>query len=208
MTKLTLYSAAACPFAQRTRALLTELGKPFDQREVDLDNRDPELLKQSPTGKVPFLVDGDLSLFESAVINDYLAEKFGFDDAYSDELPKRALQRLVMRRWDDVIAPTFYHSLKDPEMPKEKRDEVQKELRFLAVAVQRVSDGARGLASLHVATHWARIDWLRDLSPLGGMVDEYPALRSWLDKCAAQDAIQKTLPDRDATVERYRQRYS
>ena len=69
---ITLFSAAACPFAQRTRALLEEVGASFKHREVDLDDRDPELLKLSPTGKVPFLVDGEVTLFESAVINDYL----------------------------------------------------------------------------------------------------------------------------------------
>jgi len=201
---ITLFSAGACPFAQRTRALLTELGAPFEQKEVDLDDRDPELLRLSPTGKVPFLVDGDVTLFESAVINDYLAEKLGFEGAYSDDVGKRALQRLVMRRWDDVVVPLFYRSLKQPEAIAERRDELQRELRFLAVAVQRIADGGRGLAAFHVATHWARIDWLRELSPLGGVIDEYPALRAWLDKAAAQPSIRATLPDREATIARYR----
>lgn len=204
---ITLFSAAACPFAQRTRALLAELDRPFKQREVDLENRDPELLKLSPTGKVPFLVDGDVTLFESQVINDYLAEKYGFDSAYSDDPEKRALQKLVMRRWDDVVAPAFYRSLGQPEAITERRDELQRELRFMATAVQRFGDEARSLAALHVATHWARIDWLRELSPLGSLIDEYPALRAWLDKAAAQASIQQTLPDREATVERYRRKY-
>lgn len=204
---ITLFSAAACPFAQRTRALLDQLDQSFDLREVDLENRDPELLKQSPTGKVPFLVDGDVTLFESQVINDYLAEKLGCEGAYSDDVGKRALQKLVMRRWDDVVAPAFYRSLSRPEEIDDRRDELQRELRFLATAVQHIGDGGLGLAALHVATHWARIDWLSELSPLGSLIAEYPALRAWLDKAVAQPSIQKTLPDRDATVERYRRKF-
>ena len=88
--------------------MLEHMNEPFELREVDLDDRDPELLELSPTGKVPFLVDGNLELFESAVINDYLAEKLGFQRAYSDDLGRRALQRLVMRRWDDIVVPAFY----------------------------------------------------------------------------------------------------
>ena len=46
--------------------------------EVDLlaqANRKPEFLKHNPNGKVPVLVDGDLSLWESNAIMTYVASK-------------------------------------------------------------------------------------------------------------------------------------
>ncbi len=176
---IAIFSSAGCPFAHRTRALLKHLNEPFELREVDLDDRDPELLELSPTGKVPFLVDGDLTLFESAVINDYLAEKLGFQGAYSDDLERRALQRLVMRRWDDIVVQAFYRTLRRAE----------------------------NLAAFHVATHWVRMDWLREFTRLPALIDEHPALRRWLDQAVELPAVQRTAPNREETVERYRRRY-
>ncbi len=151
---ITIFSSAGCPFAHRTRALLNHLNEPFELREIDLDDRDPELLELSPTGKVPFLVDGDLKLFESAVINDYVAEKLGFDGAYSDDLERRALQRLVMRRWDDIVVPAFYRTLRRPGILEEElRATLSRELAFLSTAVRRAGiDVVIGIAELDSRT--------------------------------------------------------
>ncbi len=205
---ITIFSSAGCPFAHRTRALLEHLNEPFELREVDLDNRDPELLELSPNGKVPFLVDGDFRLFESGVINDYLAEKVGFESAYSDDVELRALQRLVMRRWDEVVVPAFYDTLRRPEILEEElRASLSRELAFLSTAVLRMEDDVENLAAIHVATHWARMDWLRDFTPLPALIDEHPALKRWLDRAAELPTVQRTLPSREETVQRYRRRY-
>ncbi len=59
-------------FALRVAAI------PFDETVISLD--DPEfkatLLKLSPVGKVPVLVDGDTRVWESTAILEYLADKF------------------------------------------------------------------------------------------------------------------------------------
>ena len=205
---ITIFSAAGCPFAHRTRALLQHLNEPFENREIDLDNRDPELLELSPTGKVPFLVDGDVRLFESAVINDYLAEKLGFQGAYSDDIELRALQKLVMSRWDNVVVPAFYHTLRQPEsLDDELRTTLSRDFAFLSTAVARIGDDVENLAAIHVATHWARMDWLRDFTPLPQLIDEHAALKDWLDRATALAAVQRTLPSREVTVERYRRTY-
>lgn len=65
--------------AIRPRWLLEEIGTPYDLIRLDLtagDQRKPEFLKLNPNGAVPTLVDGDLVLFESAAIVQYLADKF------------------------------------------------------------------------------------------------------------------------------------
>lgn len=62
----------------RCRWLLEELGVEFESVEVDISQEDipSDFLKVNPFGKVPVLVDGDLTLFESAAICTYLADKF------------------------------------------------------------------------------------------------------------------------------------
>jgi endogenous inhibitor of DNA gyrase (YacG/DUF329 family) len=39
------------------------------------------------------------------------------------------------------------------------------------------------------------------------MISEWIDLKSWLDRAVAIPAIQSTLPDRDDTVRRYRERF-
>jgi glutathione S-transferase len=71
-------------FAPRTRAvrprwLLEELGVPYELVKLDpskQENKTPAFLALHPFGEIPVLVDGDVTLFESAAICLYLADRF------------------------------------------------------------------------------------------------------------------------------------
>jgi glutathione S-transferase len=79
--------------AGRTHWLLEELQVPYDYQRVNTregQTRTPEYLAMNPSGKVPFLEDGDIKLFESVAINFYLAEKYG-GSLWASALPERAL---------------------------------------------------------------------------------------------------------------------
>jgi glutathione S-transferase len=59
--------------------LLEELAVPYERIALDVMTRahkTPEYLNLHPQGKIPALEDGDFSLFESAAIVNYIAEKF------------------------------------------------------------------------------------------------------------------------------------
>ena len=59
---------------------LEELGTPYEFVLVDLqagDQRKPEYLAINPIGRVPAIVDGDLTLWESGAILLYLADQYG-----------------------------------------------------------------------------------------------------------------------------------
>lgn len=63
----------------RPRWLLEELGVPYDLVALDMskqEHKSPEYLKIHPHGALPALVDGDVTLIESAAICAYLADKF------------------------------------------------------------------------------------------------------------------------------------
>lgn len=65
--------------ARRALWTLVEAGAEFSFHKVDLaagDHLEPAFLAINPNGKVPALVDGDLTLFESAAICNYIAGKF------------------------------------------------------------------------------------------------------------------------------------
>ncbi len=84
-----IYFSTGCPYAQRTRALLTILNVPFESKEIDLANKPPEFLKISPTGKVPLIDDAGFILYESQIINEYLAERFIWKNALSTDVHQR-----------------------------------------------------------------------------------------------------------------------
>lgn len=63
--------------AVRPRWLLEEMGVPYELVSVDMKmTQQPEYQKLHPHGKVPILVDGEVTIFESAAICTYLAEKY------------------------------------------------------------------------------------------------------------------------------------
>ena len=72
--QLKLISHKLCPYVQRAVIALTEKGVPFERIDIDLDNKPDWFLKISPLGKTPVLLVGDIAIFESAVILEYLEE--------------------------------------------------------------------------------------------------------------------------------------
>lgn len=63
----------------RCRWMLQELGVPFESHEVDLprgEHRGEAYLRVNPMGRVPALVWGEVTLFESAAICLFLGDRF------------------------------------------------------------------------------------------------------------------------------------
>jgi RNA polymerase-associated protein len=83
----------------RVRIALAEKGLPYDEKEIDLAHKPPELAQLNPAGAVPVLVVGSAAIPESLVIIQYL------DDRYPDRplLPRDPLQRARARLLADRI---------------------------------------------------------------------------------------------------------
>ena len=73
---MVLYSGTNCPFSQRCRLVLFEKGMDFEIRDVDLFNKPEDISVMNPYGQVPILVERDLILYESNIINEYIDERF------------------------------------------------------------------------------------------------------------------------------------
>ena len=73
---MVLYSGTNCPFSQRCRLVLFEKGMDFEIRDVDLFNKPEDISVMNPYGQVPILVERDLILYESNIINEYIDELF------------------------------------------------------------------------------------------------------------------------------------
>jgi glutathione S-transferase len=72
--RLKLISHKLCPYVQRAVIALSEKGVAFERIDIDLANKPDWFHAISPLGKTPVLQVGDVAIFESAVILEYLEE--------------------------------------------------------------------------------------------------------------------------------------
>ncbi|CAM9437007.1 unnamed protein product [Choristocarpus tenellus] len=137
------------------RIAARELGVPFELHTMELgkDNREEWYLNINPLGKVPAVVCGEDVVYESLVINEYLADKFSTGagpEGVTPLLPGtpggRAMARIVAQRSNDLVKAYFtYLSNKDQEKETPLRESLEKELRVLdQYAAKSVEEGGKG----------------------------------------------------------------
>lgn len=91
---LKLISHKLCPYVQRAVIALSEKGVAFERIDIDLANKPDWFLTISPLGRTPVLQVGDVPLFESAVILEYLEET-----QVKPLHPAQPLRRAEHRAW-------------------------------------------------------------------------------------------------------------
>jgi glutathione S-transferase len=100
---ITLYTHPFSTYARRVRIALLEKNLEVDEVEVDMaagaHRREP-YLTLNPYGRVPTLVDGDLVLYESTAILDYLEATFPEPALVPPSLKDRALVAMHMKLCD------------------------------------------------------------------------------------------------------------
>ena len=91
-----LYSGTTCPFSQRCRFVLYEKGMDFQIIDVDLYNKPEDIAVMNPYNRVPVLVERDLILYESNIINEYIDERFPHPQLMPADPVMRARARLFL----------------------------------------------------------------------------------------------------------------
>ena len=156
--------------------------------EVDLKNKPKELWELNPYGKVPVLVDGEVVVYESAVINEYLEEKF----PQVPLMPKDLGQRARVRIWIDFCNTRLQQAGSDirhdnePEKAKEKLREY-----LLTLDREMASqDYIAGDFSLADITH---IPFFARQERYGVSIDAtLPHLKAWIDRLFSRPAVRST----------------
>jgi glutathione S-transferase len=127
--KLTLISHKLCPYVQRAVIALTEKGVPFERIDIDLANKPDWFLKISPLGKVPVLLvrndDGEVALFESNVICEYIEETQGGAKLHPQDPRARAQHRAWMEFGSAILSELWgLETTGDPAIFEAKRKAV------------------------------------------------------------------------------------
>jgi glutathione S-transferase len=79
MPTLVIANKCYSSWSMRPWLLMKQLGIAFDEITVPLDLPDTKakVLKHSPAGKVPILIDGDVTVWETIAIMEYVGEAYG-----------------------------------------------------------------------------------------------------------------------------------
>ena len=100
---MVLYSGITCPFSHRCRFVLFEKGMDFEIKDIDVFNKPEDLALMNPYNQVPVLVERDLILFESNIINEYIDERFPHPQLMPGDPVMRGRGRLVLHRLEKEL---------------------------------------------------------------------------------------------------------
>ena len=100
---MTLYSGTTDPFSQRCRNVLYEKGMDFQIIDVDMYNKPEDLAVMNPYNQVPVLVERDLILYESNIINEYIDDRFPHPQLMPADPVMRARARLFLFRFEQEM---------------------------------------------------------------------------------------------------------
>jgi stringent starvation protein A len=83
--------------------VLFEKGMDFEIRDIDLFNKPEDISVMNPYGQVPILVERDLVLYESNIINEYIDERFPHPQLMPADPVMRARARLFLFNFEKEL---------------------------------------------------------------------------------------------------------
>jgi glutathione S-transferase len=190
--------------AARALWMVNELGVPFEHIALEMkDLKNPDYIKINPNGKVPAMIDGDLTLFESMAINLYLAKKYNKDGMWPSSIEDQArayqwsfwaMTEIEARLLTVLINRMFLpDERRDPEAADEAEKQLQPALRVLdhaLAATGHLAGNEFTVADLNVASvmSWARLGRVN--------LSRFPQVDEWLTAALQRPAAIKAAPRR------------
>jgi len=180
---ITLYNAPRCPYVARVRIVLAEKGIEFEAVEIDLSDRPDWFYEKNPVGRVPVIEEDGWILPESAVIMEFLEERYPEPALLPADPADRAAARLLIFRDGDLTSP-YYALRREEEGARERYDEALGRFETLVAERPYLSGAEYGLADI------ALVPWfLRARDMLGVELDDFPALEDWLGRLEERPAV-------------------
>jgi glutathione S-transferase len=181
---LTLYDADRCPYCARVRIVLAEKTVPYETVTIDLSDRPAWLIEHNPPhGRVPVLEEDGWVLPESAVIGEYLEERYPEPPLLPADPGERAAARLLMFRFDELSGPYYALRRGEPGAASALEGALTALDAFLA-ATPFLTGRGFGLGDV------AYLPWLLRLRDLMGVsLEPFPAIRRWLADCSVRPSV-------------------
>jgi glutathione S-transferase len=180
---ITLYDADRCPYCARVRIVLAEKRVEYETAVIDLDDRPAWIYEKNATGRVPVLEEDTFLLAESAVINEYLDERYPEPALLPSDPAERSLARLLIFRFDDLSKP-YYRLRRGNADARDQLDAQLARLDALLEAQQYLTGAAFGLADV------AYVPWiLRARDRMNVDLHPFPALVDWVERLSERPSI-------------------
>jgi glutathione S-transferase len=180
---ITLYDADRCPYCARVRIALAEKGVEYETVQIDLDDRPAWIYEKNPLGRVPVLEDDAFVLPESAVINEYLEERYPEPALWPADPGERALGRLLVFRFDELSKP-YYALRRGEDGAGERLNAELAKLNAVLAARPYLSGRDFGLADI------AFVPWiLRARDRMAVKLNGFPAVTDWVERLSARPSI-------------------
>lgn len=205
-----LYGHPYSANARKVHWTLEELDLSYEYKTVDLsqgEQKTAEFLAINPAGKIPVIVDGDLTLPESNAIVTYLASNYGRGKLLSED--KAAFAQVL--RWlfwqtadgSTSLSRPFYLKFVVPILAKQPFNEVAHQQAVAEAAPPlKFLDAALAHSAYLTGDHFTIADIvtgeLAALAQIGGVeLSQFANLTRWLTALAARPAFIKTRPKLD-----------
>ena len=188
-----LYSGPLSMFGAKAEIALREKGFDFElemvpfEMKVLYEPRHPEVVRINPKRQVPVLIDGDLELFDSTQIFEYLESLKRDPPLWPSEPRARARARLLEHKSDEVYFPQIVRLMSDSKAPG-AHDAAARfhEDMERTIGGQEWIAGAYG--SVDIAFYMAQLFGERMGAPVS---DDLPRLRAWRDRMSARPAVRQ-----------------
>ncbi len=198
-----LYSGPLSLFSRKVEIALAEKSLRFEREMVPFTQsagyspKHPAVLAANPKGQVPVLVDGDLALFDSTVILEYLEDAYPDPPLYPATPVARARCRLLELFADEILLTpirTLMHRSEPPHPDAARRDAQEAEAARGEAAIGKLYDGMEsrlGATSyfcdaFSVADIGLYMGVLFALRLRGPRLDGHPALAAWHARVGAR----------------------
>jgi GST-like protein len=194
------------PNPTKVALLLEETGLPYEAVPVDTrkgEQHRPEFLAINPNGKVPVIVDGEVTVFDSNAILLYLAEKTGkFLPPDTPEARGELLSWLMFVATGvgpySGLAVHFRHFAPQPQDYSHTRYQYEAR-RHWGIVDQRLAERPYMLADRYTIVDMAVWGWARLIpNALGDKGwEKFPNLKRLVDEISARPAAQRASAIKD-----------
>ncbi len=192
-----LYDYPDCPFCQKVRVVLVEKDLEFERVHVDLrkgEQKTPEFLKLNPYGKVPVLIDEDVVVYDSTIINEYLDEEYPNPSLMPEDSASRARVRLLEDFCDNSFiqqAGVVWAELHKAEAERdaEKIKRYQAEMGRVVALVESTLQGKSFLVGEFSLADVAFVPRALILPQLGVDLDTRPNVAAWIARLRERPSV-------------------
>lgn len=118
-----LYSGPLSLFTAKARIALAEKGLDYERVEVGWSPQErylphhPDVVALNPKAEVPVLVDGDVVVYDSTVILEYLEDRYPEPPLYPKDAAERARCRQLEAAADEIVFPPLWDLIEEAFYP-------------------------------------------------------------------------------------------